>query len=305
LQVSGNFRIYEPGTAPEGLVFPTPIPEVGGKFAPSTGHAILLVGQDVPSVDAYFDATVTAPGGLAVNTSLQLNNMDDLEYLAGKYPKSTLSVGVDLKDSIQEVADGAADAKIDVLLDRLIAYNRPVFLRLGYGFDAASNQYEPAVYVLAWKRFHERMQAKGVALSGEAVSKGGANIALVWESVSCQESSIVAWYPGDALVNWVGTSYCDSGSVEMGIQFAREHFKPVMITASAPTSSEGDWNEWFAPFFQFVNDNNDVVRAVTIDGVEINFQGNEEILRYWKDETKGSLWLRAGPSLFGTLGFTQ
>ena len=46
LQVSGNFRIYEPGTAPEGQVFPTPKPEVTGKFAPSKGNALLLVGQD-------------------------------------------------------------------------------------------------------------------------------------------------------------------------------------------------------------------------------------------------------------------
>jgi oligosaccharide reducing-end xylanase len=293
LQVSGNFRIYEPGTAPEGLVFPTPIPEVGGKFAPPTGRAILLVGQDARSVDAYFDATVTAPGGLALNTSLQLNNLKDLDYLAGKYPKSLLSVGVDLRDSINEVAEGAADARIDALLEALIAYQRPVFVRLGYGFDASSNGYEPDVYVAAWKRFHERMQAKG-----------NTNVALVWESAACEESSLAAWYPGDAFVDWVGMSYCDGAPVEMALQFAREHFKPVMLTQSAPGSSNGNWNESFAPFFNFVNDNNDVVRAVTyIDIAESDLPRNEEILRQWKVETKGSFWLRGGPSLFGTLGF--
>ncbi len=55
LQVSGNFRIYESGIAPAGQIFPTPKPEVTGKFAPSTGHALLLIGQDKESVDAYFD----------------------------------------------------------------------------------------------------------------------------------------------------------------------------------------------------------------------------------------------------------
>lgn len=45
LQV-GGYRIYEPGTAPVGQVFPTPKPEVTGKFAPSTGKALLMVGQD-------------------------------------------------------------------------------------------------------------------------------------------------------------------------------------------------------------------------------------------------------------------
>src|SRR5688572_25194912 len=93
LQVSGNFRIYEPGTAPEGQILPTPRPEINGKFAPPTGRALLLVGQDMKSVDAYFDTTVTAPGGIAVNTSLQLNSIDDIPYLTGRFPNSALSVG--------------------------------------------------------------------------------------------------------------------------------------------------------------------------------------------------------------------
>ncbi len=85
-------------------------------------NALLIVGQDKKSVDAYFDATVTAPGGVAVDTSLQLNRIKDIDYLAGKYPNSTLSVGVDLKGIIADVAAGKADAKIDALarcVDRL------------------------------------------------------------------------------------------------------------------------------------------------------------------------------------------
>jgi hypothetical protein len=57
LQVSGSFRIYEPCMAPEGQIFPTSRPEENGKFAPSTGHAVLLVGMDAKAVDAYFDTT--------------------------------------------------------------------------------------------------------------------------------------------------------------------------------------------------------------------------------------------------------
>ena len=56
----------------------------------------------------YFDATVTAPGGVAGNVDLQLNGIDDLNYLAGKYPKSTLSVSVDLKD-LANVTDESHD----------------------------------------------------------------------------------------------------------------------------------------------------------------------------------------------------
>jgi oligosaccharide reducing-end xylanase len=289
LQVSGNFRIYEPGTAPEGQVFPTPKPDVAGKFAPPSGHALLLVGQDKKSVDAYFDATVTAPGGVAGNTNLQLNGIKDIEYLAGKYPKSALSVGVDLKGVLDSVAEGKSDAKIDALLDTLTAYGRPVYLRLGYGFDDPANKYAPEAYVSAWKKFHERIQAKG-----------STNVALVWQSASCGESSIADWYPGDEFVDWIGASYDECEDAAM--QFAREHYKPVMLEAA---SQGAGWDEWFVPFFEFVYDNNDIVRAVTYINAGESRLADEDIIKNWKDETKQAFWWRAGPDLFGDLGFAE
>ena len=283
LQVSGNFRIYEPGTAPAGQVFPTPKPEVNGRFAPPTGKALLLIGRDKESVDAYFDATVTAPGGVAANIDLQLNDIENLHYLAGKYPNSALSAGVDLNDSLD-----IADEQIDVLFDTLAAYDRPVFLHLiRYGAEEA-----PDIYVSAWKKFEERLQMNG-----------SQSVALVWESDSCEEPSIADWYPGDEVVDWIGMSYCDGKSIETKIQFAREHLKPVMVTAE---SNSGDWSGWFVPFFQFVGDNNDVVRAVIYtNGEKSRIDTNADVLKQWKDETKGSFWLRASPSLFETLGFAK
>jgi len=281
LQVSGNFRIYEPGTVPAGQVFPTPKPEVKGKFAPPSGHALLLIGEDAKSIDAYFDATVTAPGGVVGNIDLQLNGIDDLNYLARKYPKSTLSAGVDLKDSLNDIADGNANAKIDALLDALTTYNRPVFLRLGYRLDDVSD-----VYISAWKKFHERIQAKG-----------STNVALVWQSNSCDESNIADWYPGDEYVDWVGASY---ECADVAIQFARVHLKPVMLEAA---SQDGDRDAWFAPFFKFVADNNDVVRAVIYINTGESQLLNADTIKSWKAETKQSFWLRGGPDLFGDLGW--
>lgn len=271
LQVSGNFRIYEPGTAPAGQVFPTPKPEVAGKFAPPMGKALLLVGQDKKSADAYFEATVTPPGGVSTNIDLQLNGIEDLNALADTYRNSTLSVGVDLKDA-------PTDSQIDTLLDTLTSYNRPVFLRLAYGLNDA-----PDTYVSAWKKVWERRQARG-----------SLNVALVWASAACEESNLVDWYPGDEFVDWIGTSY---ECAEASIQFAREHLKPVMVTA---TSQGAGWDEWFAPFFQFVKDNNDVVRAVTYINTDAL---TADILKQWKTETKEFFWLRASPKLFIELGF--
>jgi oligosaccharide reducing-end xylanase len=276
LQVSGDFRIYEPGAAPAGQVFPTPKPEVNGKFAPVSGKALLLIGDDKDSVDAHFDSTVSAPGGLSANVDLGLNDFNDLDYLVGKYPNSTLSIGVTLNKL-------RTDEQIDTLLKTLAAYNRPIFLRLGFGSDDA-----PDVYVSAWKKFEEQIQVNG-----------SLNVALVWESASCDESGIADFYPGDEFVDWVGISYCDGISTDAKMQFAREHLKPVMLIAE---SQDGSWDEWFAPFFKFVTDNNDVIRAVAYVN---NGQLNNENLKQWKDETKQSFWLRGGPSLFDTLGFMQ
>jgi hypothetical protein len=276
LQVSGDFRIYEPGAALAGQVFPTPRPEVNGKFAPVSGKALLLIGDDKDSVDAHFDSTVSAPGGVSANVDLGLNDFNDLDYLVGKYPNSTLSIGVTLNKL-------RTDEQIDTLLKTLAAYNRPVYLRLGFGSDDA-----PDVYVSAWKKFEEQIQVNG-----------SLNVALVWESASCDESGIADFYPGDEFVDWVGISYCDGISTDAKMQFAREHLKPVMLIAE---SQDGSWDEWFAPFFKFVTDNNDVIRAVAYVN---NGQLNNENLKQWKDETKQSFWLRGGPSLFDTLGFMQ
>ncbi|MFN8412054.1 MAG: glycosyl hydrolase family 8 [Anaerolineales bacterium] len=292
LQVSGNFRIYEPGAAPTGHTFPTPKPEVNGKFTPPTGRALLLIGNNFKNIDTYFDATVTAPGGIVLNTDLNLNGIQEIDSLAKKYPKSTLSIGVDLKSTLDSVSNGKADAKIDTLLDKLSSYNRPVFIRLGYGFDDSANAYQPEQYISAWKKFHERIQAKG-----------SLNVALVWESTVCEESSLADWYPGDEVVDWVGISYCNGKPVEKNLQFAREHLKPVMLTA---TSDSENWEAWFVPFFKFISDNNDIVRAVTYNNAGNNqINGNNSILKQWKDETKQTFWLRASPKLFNDLGFTN
>jgi oligosaccharide reducing-end xylanase len=282
LQVSGNFRIYEPGTAPAGQVFPTPKPEVYGKFAPLSGNALLLVGPDKKSADAYFDATVTPPGGLAFDTNLQLSGIADLDAIARTYVKSTLSVDIDLKGVINDVAEGKADAKIDALLDVLTAYNRPVYMRLGYTLGDA-----PDVYVSAWKKFHERIQAKD-----------SMNVALVWESASCEESNNVDFYPGDEVVDWVGTNY---ECADADIQFARAHLTPVMLEAAA----QGGWAEWYAPFLKFVTDNNDVVRAVIYSNAGESRLTDTDIIKSWKTETKRSFWLRANPDLFSNLGFAK
>lgn len=278
LQVSGNFRIYEPGTAPAGQVFPTPKPEVTGKFSPPSGRALLVVGDGQENVNAYFDATVTAPGGVSMTIPLISMDSAAMDEVTSKYPNSALAIRIDYRDSL-------ADQQIEALFNKLNNYNRPVLLSLG--FDVATG-YTPDEYVSAWQKLYGLNQAKG-----------GTTVALVWEITSCEDSDLAEWYPGDQSVDWVGAPYCDG--LSPAIQFSREHLKPVILTA-APTNSQADWETWYAPFFQFINNNNDVIRAVKYNN---SIDLNAEILKRWKEETKGSFWLKANPNLFSELGFGE
>ena len=75
-----------------------------------------------------------------------------------------------------------------------------------------------------------------------------------------------------------------------------------MGVSKAGDTSDEIWNEWYVPFFKFVNDNNDVVRAITYinDGENI-IHSNEELTKRWKKETKQAFWLRGGPDLLDAL----
>ena len=283
LQVSGNFQIYEPGTAPAGQVFPTFRPDVNGKFLPPVGKALLIIGPDPASAAAYFDTTVAAPGGVNLTLDLQLNGLAEIQALAATFPKSTLSVHLETKDAMAAVAEGSADTQIAALLTELSAFERPVFLHLPYRSDMV-----PDVYVAAWKEIAAQRQTLGAQ-----------NVALVWGADACDETDPTAWYPGDDLVDWLGGRY---DCPEASFQWAREHFKPLMLRAE-PT---GDWESGFAPMFQFVTENNDVVRAlIYVNAGTAQLSADTDILKRWKAETKQAFWLRASPTLFEQLGFAQ
>ncbi|MER5949583.1 glycosyl hydrolase [Streptomyces sp. NPDC001904] len=120
-----------------------------------------------------------------------------------------------------------------------------------------------------------------------------------WNYVVTDPHHFDAWYPGDQYVDWVGlSSFYSAGSVatqwgcsatdtapadlhDRVLDFARGHGKPVMVAESAPqgydngagtkscimrkgpaaTDADTIWNEWYQPWFDWIADNRDVVRA--------------------------------------------
>jgi hypothetical protein len=240
-----------------------------------------------------------------------------MDGLVKNHPDSALVIGLNTVDSLEAINSGALDKEIEQLLDHLGALKRPVYVRFGDEFDRMWNHYDPAQFKQAWIKFHQRMKEKGVD-----------NVALVWQSAAyCQGTynakPIEAWYPGNEVVN-----------------FARQHHKAVMMAESTPQgydigqltySTDGAklthktsgtiWKEWFAPYFEYIRNHADVIKAVTYINTfwdsqkrwrppysysywgDARVQANPGILEKWKAEILDVRYLQAAPDLFEKLGY--
>ena len=266
-------------------------------------------------------------GDSASNMSLQLKDED--------FRNSALAIGLWMVNHEEEVADGLQDQ----LIDRLGQYlkklgHRPVFLRIGYEFGGEWNHYDRQSYLAAYRRIKDRYDAAGIN-----------NVAYVWQSHGwgMSQEELEGWYPGDEYVDWCAYSFFSRfDEVEM-IEFARKKGKPVFIaeasaTISTPTvkidgktketilsdpeQGEEAWEKWFIPFFRTIEENEDVIKAVsyinchwkanpmwydnpTFQDVDARLQTNPEIARKWKEKTEAGRFLHASDTLFTHLWRTQ
>ena len=324
---------------------------VPAKFVPADGKQLFIIGQDNDTIHDYLNTVPNPrPGGFTNYTSLRelhgLNTPTDygaglvfLDELIKLQQQSVIALGLYTVDYLESTVSGAADDNINQLLDILAAYDRPVFLRFGYEFDGSWNHYEPELYKQAWVYFRTKMLQKGVD-----------NVVMVWQCAAYSEGTylqkpIEDWYPGDEYVDWIGLSYftqvsSDTAPLEELLDFARQHHKPVMIAEAAPQfyatgkltystsgntfvarSAEAIWQEWYAPFFAFIYENKDVIRAVAYINTnwdsqpmwsppynngywgDSRVQANDYILRNWLVELNKPTWLTGSPDLYSLLGY--
>lgn len=257
------------------------------------------------------------------NMSLQLADED--------FKNSALAIGLWLVNHEDEVANGQQDSLIDKMGEWLKSLgNRPVFLRIGYEFAGAWNHYDREDYIKAYRRIKDRYDEMGIE-----------NVAYVWQSHGWEEpfEHLEEWYPGDEYVDWCSYSFFSRWDEANMIEFARQKGKPVFIAEATPTIStetvktngktketilsnpkqaEEAWEKWFVPFFKTVDDNPDVVKAVsyinahwksnkmwfdnpTFQDVDARLQTSEMISERWKAETGKDKYLKASDGLFDKL----
>lgn len=207
---------------------------------------------------------------------------------------------------------------------------RPVFLRIGYEFGGPWNGYDPELYKAVFRKMKDMYDTMGVT-----------NVAYVWQDHGYDMTleEFEQWYPGDEYVDWCGTSFFHRWDEIVMDDFACSKGKPLFIAEATPTiptetakedgktketdlsnheQAEEAWEKWFVPLFDFINENPDVVKAVsyincdwkyhpswvdnpTFQGIDARLEVSPEISARWLNETNKDKYLKADPDLFDYL----
>lgn len=250
---------------------------------------------------------------------------------------------------LKAIAGGRYDREINRLAVFFKSIKNPVYLRIGYEFDGVWNKgYENThAYIRAYRHIVNQLRAKQLS---NVAFVWQASASPIDDIIESKHENISQWYPGDNYVDWVGLSWFLSSDKVVKkaatqrylanevLRFSRLKQKPVIIAEASPqgydlsamTQSnispvwDGEagknkstvtasqvWRGWFVPFFTFIRENSDVIKAVAYvnadwDSQELwaapylngywgdsRVQVNSEISRRWLSEISDeSLWLK-------------
>jgi hypothetical protein len=323
------------------------------KFEPPSGTTILFIGQTKGEIEDYsVRAGVGNPAGYMVYTSLdslqglsepfvgsgcQEAGVQDLNGLAREFPGSAAQIGLNIVGQLPSINNGQMDDQIRKLAMRLREIRQPVFLRIGYEFDGPWNRYEPEGYRRAFRRIVSIF--RGRSIEGQRIDPIH-NVAFVWHSGAWKtygDHPLIAWYPGDRYVDWIGVSWfglatedankISDGARAVALSFARQHRKPMMIAEStprkySPPTQPESWARWYAPIFRWIAEND--IKGFSyinqnweaqqmwgnpdckseMDWGESRVQVQESaVLMPWQKEIAKPRFLKPGKQLFTSIGF--
>ncbi len=326
-----------------------------GKCLLFVGQELTAIGGLETYNDGYLDYFKT-PGGFTMytkirpgdeefgftytNTPAGIFTADDwgdspsnlsLQVVDEDFKNMALAIGFEMVNHEGKIAAGEHDSIVMVLGNWIKSLgNRPVFLRIGYEFGGAWNHYNRENYIAAYRRIKDMYDQAGIN-----------NIAYVWQSHGWEEPMdyLESWYPGDDYVDWCGYSFFSRWDETNMIEFARKHHKPVFIAEATPTISTDSvkttgmteatilsnpeqakeaWEKWFVPFFKTIEENPDVVKAVsyinchwkanrmwfnnpTFKRVDARLHLNPDIAKKWKEKVYTERYLHASEGLFEEL----
>lgn len=301
-------------------------PELLCPYLPPEGQVWVFVGQDLGAVgglDEYDEGYVDymgVPAGVTTYTNTQ--NLDGLYELANwgsgdvkgqayledeTFADSMIAIGLFMSGDLGRIVSGERENNIQRLGEWIESAENPIFLRIGYEFDRAGNEYDPENYKQAFRIIVDTLHEMDVN-----------NFVSVWQSSGYSEENLLLWYPGDNYVDWLGYSHFGNGSLEVGegiLSIAREKEKPVMIAEATPrgydlllVDGQDAWESWYEPFFSHVRQNKDVVKAIAYINVrwqdqpmwrnqgwgDSRVQADNYVREQWALEMENDMWVHPG-----------
>ncbi len=300
-------------------------------FVPPEGKILVMIGQDTNSIYTYTAANGIKPGGVMFYTSIQnaegLTNRSSKgggpqfgQHLADTYSNSVIQIGLYMVGVLENVFYGSYDQNIEKLGRWIADTHRPVYLRIGYEFDADWANYDPVHYVEAYRYIVDHFNAMGVS-----------NAAYVWHSYAAgARYDLMEWYPGDEYVDWIGASLFASplsGNrahlIEVA-ELARSLKKPLMLAEASPhgisaTNGAVSWGGWFDPVFDFIREYD--VKALcyincnwdapemwqfnTLGWHDARIQQDAVVQSLWTQKMAHAEFLHASTNLFKQLGYSE
>jgi hypothetical protein len=255
----------------------------------------------------YWEELVRTPPALyATHFDLRWLPLDwapFLESVLSRYPDNLIpQIGLSMTGEdgpyTDQVARGDLDPQIEVLCQGLARLDRPVFLRLGYGFNSPWTHYRPESYRQAWTRIVESIRIRHRIK----------NVAMVWGCAGDSPlSDYMAYYPGDQQVDWWGIDlFAPLGftgpTAREFAAAARERGFPLMIGEAAPRQQgiEPDnrsWIRWFVPFFRFIRTHPNVKAFCYLSWLQghTRIEADLDVLQQYRSELENSFYQHAAP----------
>ena len=320
------------------------------KYEPPHGKVLMFVGQDNKSVggtqkwnDGYIDH-IGVPAGIThyvyftEGKTSKLGYTFDQGHIDGLLTEATWGAGPmcmecylsddTFKDTIvhlsismefgseDEIAKGEHDHLIQELAQYLKKYQHmPFLIRIGYEYDGSWNDYDPENFKLAWKRIVDGLQQANVDNFATVLASSRRHIPReTWE----------AYWPGDDYVDWIGYSFWANESPHpVALDIAREKNKPVFIAEATPRGfflpllkNGRVWDDWFRIFFDHVEANADVIKAVSYinanwdadpmwDGWgDTRIETNPKLMKKWQDLMSDQRYIHQTQGTYNLIRFT-
>jgi hypothetical protein len=342
----GGGATAAPTTTPEPAptLIDYPIATRASLYLPSGNKRLLFMGQDMVAVGGLVDGSTTYGGGYMDDTDLRglpvglttyLQVMDNQGLsttfhnsgeeknaeLAVNHPafkasggKPLLAIGYFLDNNTTTVLNGGRDTSLRALADWIKTKNLPVFLRIGYEFNGSwtGHPNNKAGFINAYRYIASKLQQFGAN-----------NVAFVWQSDGLgSEAELMAYYPGDAYVDWVGYTQFDLKGEGM-LAIARARKKPVMIAEASPlrfnlakpadADGKAAWDGWFQPLLDHMKANPEIralayindnwpAKAMWVDNAMFNkadarIQRSAYVKAKWISEMNNGTWVTQAEAL--------